>query len=149
MPELRIILLIAGVLFLAALGGFEWWRARRDRPLAAARDDDAPVPRGSVALPEISVARDQWRWGVTCAGAAGRFVHNTTAIAKKVAAPKIETTTSGSSASSRPSRTATSILIANARTAPHRSGAKRKRVASEPSVYSVLSPASSATSTVP
>lgn len=61
MPELRIILLIAGVLFVAAIAGFEWWRARRDRPLAAPRDDgahDAPASRGSMSLPEISVARE-------------------------------------------------------------------------------------------
>jgi cell division protein ZipA len=62
MPELRIILLIAGVLFVAGIAGFEWWRARRDRPVAnMPRDDashDSPTPRGSAALPEIGVARE-------------------------------------------------------------------------------------------
>jgi cell division protein ZipA len=61
MPELRVILLIAGVLFVAAIAGFEWWRARRDRPLATLpREDaphDAPGPR-VAALPEIGVARE-------------------------------------------------------------------------------------------
>jgi cell division protein ZipA len=61
MPELRIILLIAGVLFVAAIAGFEWWRARRDRPLAAPRDEgshDAPASRATMSLPEIGVARE-------------------------------------------------------------------------------------------
>ena len=35
MPELRIILLVVGVLFIAAIVGFEWWRARGQRPAAA------------------------------------------------------------------------------------------------------------------
>jgi cell division protein ZipA len=70
MPELRIILLVVGVLFVAAIAGFEWWRSRGQRPVAAfASRDDAPpeVPRASerVAergelkpLPEINVVRE-------------------------------------------------------------------------------------------
>src|SRR5688572_23768355 len=61
MPELRIILLIAGILFVAGIAGFEWWRARRDRPLSSApRDDshDAPMSRGVATLPEIGIARE-------------------------------------------------------------------------------------------
>jgi cell division protein ZipA len=61
MPELRIILLVAGILFVAGIAGFEWWRARRDRPLSTLpRDDshDAPVSRGAAALPEIGMARE-------------------------------------------------------------------------------------------
>lgn len=46
MPELRIILLVVGVLFVAGIAGFEWWRSRGQRPAAAfaARDDAAPAP---------------------------------------------------------------------------------------------------------
>jgi cell division protein ZipA len=45
MPELRIILLVIGVVFVAAIAGFEWWRSRGQRPAATvtsrgtARDD--------------------------------------------------------------------------------------------------------------
>jgi cell division protein ZipA len=44
MPELRIILLVVGVLFVAGIAGFEWWRSRGQRPTATvsrggARDD--------------------------------------------------------------------------------------------------------------
>jgi cell division protein ZipA len=62
MPELRIILLVVGVLFVAGIAGFEWWRSRGARPLAAmpARDDvPADPPRAAPApLPEINVVRD-------------------------------------------------------------------------------------------
>jgi cell division protein ZipA len=61
MPELRVILLIVGVLFVAAVAGFEWWRARRDRPVAVPRDEgshDAPAPRAQTALPDIGMARE-------------------------------------------------------------------------------------------
>lgn len=63
MPELRIILLIVGVLFVAGIAGFEWWRSRGSRPLAAsvARDDgpaDAPPRAAQSPLPEINVVRD-------------------------------------------------------------------------------------------
>jgi cell division protein ZipA len=63
MSELRLILLIAGVLFIAGIAGFEWWRARRDRPLAApsreesASVDSAPV-RKAGPLPDINVVRE-------------------------------------------------------------------------------------------
>jgi FtsZ-interacting cell division protein ZipA len=63
MPELRIILLIAGVLFVAGIAGYEWWRTRGTRGLRATplRDEspgDAPAPR-VAALPDINVVRDQ------------------------------------------------------------------------------------------
>jgi cell division protein ZipA len=62
MPELRIILLIAGVLFLAGLAGFEWWRQRGSRPLTATlqRDDssDDPAPARAAPLPDLNVVRD-------------------------------------------------------------------------------------------
>ena len=62
MPELRIILLVVGVLFVAGIAGFEWWRTRGARPLAAtaARDDaQADPPRAAPSpLPEINVVRD-------------------------------------------------------------------------------------------
>lgn len=77
MPELRIILLVVGVLFVAAIAGFEWWRSRGQRPATvyASRDDSAPEPpraaerqervaergpdRGELkSLPEINVVRE-------------------------------------------------------------------------------------------
>jgi cell division protein ZipA len=86
MDELRIILLVAGILFVAALVGYEWWRSRGARPAALPPRDFDETPRnyssGSIArdegekvrmpdrdddvapraapgpLPEISVARD-------------------------------------------------------------------------------------------
>jgi len=62
MPELRIILLVVGVLFVAGIAGFEWWRSRGARPLAATPSrDDNPVdpPRSAPSpLPEINVVRD-------------------------------------------------------------------------------------------
>jgi cell division protein ZipA len=62
MPELRIILLVAGVLFLAGLAGFEWWRQRGSRPMAATkpRDDshDDGAPARAAPLPELNVVRD-------------------------------------------------------------------------------------------
>jgi cell division protein ZipA len=77
MPELRVILLVVGILFVAGIAGFEWWRSRAQRP--AAVRDDAPVdpPRAHVReertearaearedlkpLPEINVVRDAHR----------------------------------------------------------------------------------------
>jgi cell division protein ZipA len=74
MPELRIILLVAGVLFIAALAGWEWWRTRGTRPAGGTLRDDAAgelparaeprnVPRMDLRtegkpLPEIHVARE-------------------------------------------------------------------------------------------
>lgn len=77
MPELRIILLVVGVLFVAGIAGFEWWRSRGQRPATVygSRDDSAPEPpraadrqersadRGSErgelkSLPEINVVRE-------------------------------------------------------------------------------------------
>jgi len=63
MPELRIILLVVGILFVAGIAGFEWWRSRGSRPLAAsaARDDgnaDTPARPAPAALPDINVVRD-------------------------------------------------------------------------------------------
>jgi cell division protein ZipA len=78
MPELRIILLVVGVLFVAAIAGFEWWRSRGQRPatvLGSARvgrpdEDEEPAheaPRVAERsgdrhehkpLPEINVVRD-------------------------------------------------------------------------------------------
>jgi cell division protein ZipA len=62
MPELRIILLVAGLLFLAGLAGFEWWRQRGSRPLSAMRQrgdspDDSASTR-AAPLPELNVVRD-------------------------------------------------------------------------------------------
>lgn len=80
MPELRIILLVIGVLFVAAIAGFEWWRARGQRPMAAVasrgsarhegggrpderaaerEERDDPSPRAELKpLPEINVVRE-------------------------------------------------------------------------------------------
>jgi cell division protein ZipA len=60
MPELRIILLVIGVLFVAGIAGFEWWRSRGARPLAATpvRDDSADPPVPQKPLPDINVVRD-------------------------------------------------------------------------------------------
>jgi cell division protein ZipA len=63
MTELRIILLVAGLLFIAGIAGFEWWRGRRGRALAApSREDlavpEAPAPGGRTPLPEINVVRE-------------------------------------------------------------------------------------------
>lgn len=61
MNELRLILLVAGVLFIAGVAGYEWWRARRNRELAATAREDAPAADPAPArsqLPEINVVRE-------------------------------------------------------------------------------------------
>lgn len=71
MPELRVILLVAGVLFIAGIAAYEWWRSRGSRPAATVtsrdgvevseRDTDAPPSRSArktSSLPEINVVRD-------------------------------------------------------------------------------------------
>jgi cell division protein ZipA len=73
MPELRIILLVAGVVFVAALVGYEWWRSRGARPAALPpRDYDNVSARDlesgglvrdesssrSAPLPEINFSRE-------------------------------------------------------------------------------------------
>ena len=63
MPELRIILLMAGVLFIAGIAGFEWWRARRgralrrDRARGCCRRRCAPSA-SKEPLPDINVVRE-------------------------------------------------------------------------------------------
>jgi cell division protein ZipA len=63
MPELRIILLVVGVLFVAGVAAYEWWRSRGSRPVAAnvMRDDvtaDSPPRPAPSPLPDINVVRD-------------------------------------------------------------------------------------------
>jgi cell division protein ZipA len=61
MLELRIILLVAGVLFLAGIAGFEWWRQRGTRPRAATTQRDDPADNVApvrAPLPELNVVRD-------------------------------------------------------------------------------------------
>src|SRR5262245_31502012 len=63
MPELRIILLVAGVLFIAGIAGYEWWRSRGSRPLAtiSPRDDgtdDMPARPVAPVLPEMNAVRE-------------------------------------------------------------------------------------------
>jgi cell division protein ZipA len=75
MPELRIILLVAGVIFVAALVGYEWWRSRGARPAALpprdydnvssrdfeggslVRDENSTRPT-PAPLPEINFSRE-------------------------------------------------------------------------------------------
>jgi cell division protein ZipA len=58
MPELRIILLVIGVLFVAGIAGFEWWRSRGQRPATASRSgrDDT---RGNVREDQRGGAREE------------------------------------------------------------------------------------------
>ena len=74
MPELRVILLVVGVTFVAVLWGIEWWRSRGTRPAAVAASEDFTESRGDlrsdyrsersnsrsapVHLPEINVVRE-------------------------------------------------------------------------------------------
>lgn len=62
MPELRIILLVVGVLFIAGIVGFEWWRSRGQRPAAAGARDvhDDPPPR-APAREDRAHAREESR----------------------------------------------------------------------------------------
>jgi cell division protein ZipA len=63
MDDLRIILLVVGVLFVAGIAGFEWWRSRGQRPSAAmasrgaARNDD----RGAARNDDRGAARNDDR----------------------------------------------------------------------------------------
>jgi cell division protein ZipA len=63
MTELRVILLIAGLLFIAGIAGFEWWRARRNRPVGTVTREDNAAPDSPAAsrapLPDIHVVREQ------------------------------------------------------------------------------------------
>ena len=58
MDDLRIILLVVGVLFIAGIAGFEWWRSRGQRPSAAmasrgnARSDDRGARNDSDDAPQ-------------------------------------------------------------------------------------------------
>jgi len=61
MPELRIILLVVGVLFVAGIAGYEWWRSRGTRPLAAtpvrgSTSDGIPKPTARMPPPAASRA---------------------------------------------------------------------------------------------
>jgi cell division protein ZipA len=62
MGELRLILLIAGLLFIAGLAGFEWWRARRNRPVGTVTREESPAGEAGSAprtsLPDIHVVRE-------------------------------------------------------------------------------------------
>jgi len=59
MNELRLILLVAGLLFIAGIAGFEWWRARKLREATGTLRDDSVEPVSSRAgVPEINVVRD-------------------------------------------------------------------------------------------
>lgn len=62
MPELRIILLVLGAVFVAAIAGYEWWRGRGNRPAAAqvpeSPPEREPVRPAPTMLPEIHVVRE-------------------------------------------------------------------------------------------
>ncbi len=62
MPELRIILLVVGLLFVAGIAGFEWWRARNQRLAAAgAREEsreDVPAPRAQAREERVHVREE-------------------------------------------------------------------------------------------
>ncbi len=58
--DLRLILLVAGLLFIAGIAGFEWWRARKGRALAAPLREDQSAAEQNAArtLPPLNVVRD-------------------------------------------------------------------------------------------
>ncbi|HEU4529853.1 MAG TPA: cell division protein ZipA C-terminal FtsZ-binding domain-containing protein, partial [Steroidobacteraceae bacterium] len=63
MSELRLILLVAGGLFIAGIAGFEWWRARRDRGSASGSRQEpggteTSAPSARTSLPDINVVRE-------------------------------------------------------------------------------------------
>jgi cell division protein ZipA len=63
MSELRLILLIVGVLFVVGVAGYEWWRSRGSRPTATPPRDEShserePIRSAPSALPEINVVRE-------------------------------------------------------------------------------------------
>lgn len=62
MGELRLILLVAGLLFIAGIAGFEWWRGRRNRPAGTVMREEAPaaevVASSRQSLPDIHVVRE-------------------------------------------------------------------------------------------
>jgi cell division protein ZipA len=62
MSDLRLILLIAGLIFIAGIAGFEWWRGRRGRAaLMASREEagtESPSLPARASLPDINVVRE-------------------------------------------------------------------------------------------
>lgn len=63
MPELRIILLVVGLLFVAGIAGFEWWRSRGQRSMAASAGSGRDDRRGAT--------REESRGGGRAAAADG------------------------------------------------------------------------------
>lgn len=63
MNELRLILLVAGLLFIGGIAGFEWWRARRNRPASTGRIEESAAHEsgqqsGRSSLPDIRAVRE-------------------------------------------------------------------------------------------
>ena len=63
MSDLRLILLIAGLIFIGVIGGIEWWRGRRGRASLIASREETPGADSSAAparsgLPDINVVRE-------------------------------------------------------------------------------------------
>ena len=62
MSELRLILLIVGVLFVVGVAGYEWWRSRGSRPTATPpRDEIAPPNANRFARCADGASGDQRR----------------------------------------------------------------------------------------